>query len=85
MTALRYVEERFRDLAQIVKEGHEAGLVGAVKLRSATGRDTGVEVAAAGKLSGGGAAAKPPAGSSSKNSSSFVGSGSASKTQPALQ
>jgi len=85
MTALRYIEERFRDLAQIVKEGHEAGLVGAVKLRSATGRDTGVEVAAAGKLSGGGAAAKPPPGSSSKNSNSFVGSGSASKTQPALQ
>jgi DNA repair exonuclease SbcCD ATPase subunit len=35
MVALAYIEDRFRDLQQIVKDGHEAGVVGKVKIREA--------------------------------------------------
>lgn len=35
MVALAYIEERFRDLQLIVKEGHEAGVIGKVKIREA--------------------------------------------------
>jgi len=36
MVALAYIEERFRDLQLIVKEGHEAGVIGKVKIREAS-------------------------------------------------
>ena len=35
MVALAYIEERFRDLQLIVKEGHDAGVIGKVKVREA--------------------------------------------------
>jgi len=100
MAALRYVEERFRDLAQIVKEGLEEGLIGLIKVREAV-IDKQVGQATYTKAAGGtgeqGAKhqpripGKPPTGLGkgpaqlTKGSSSFVGSGSGSKTQPALQ
>jgi hypothetical protein len=52
MVALAYIEERFRDLQLIVKEGHDAGVIGKVKIREAV-----VDKAMAAPKTAGGAAA----------------------------
>lgn len=52
MVALAYIEERFRDLQLIVKEGHDAGVIGKVKVREAVVD----RITAAPKTAGGAAA-----------------------------
>ena len=76
MVALAYIEERFRDLQLIVKEGHEAGVIGKVKIREAVvdkqmaaPKTAGATAKAAGATSKGTTAAKGIAGGATMSGS----------------
>ena len=68
MVALDYIQERFRDLALIVKDGYDRGLVGKIKIREAAVDRQAVKSSAAGTIG----AAK--AGTAAKQSKGVAGS-----------
>ncbi|EKX42793.1 hypothetical protein GUITHDRAFT_87954 [Guillardia theta CCMP2712] len=96
--ALRYIEERFRDLAMIVKDGYDQGVVGKVKVREAAVEKQAAHQAANARWGAAGQPATKAAGRPSKRAeggamtshasqSGFFGtnSGSTLKSQPPLQ
>lgn len=92
MVALAYIEERFRDLQLIVKEGHEAGVIGKVKIREAVvDRQMAPPKTGGTTASGTAKAAKPNTGKANLNASLTAsqlgqsGSQSAGHGQPPLQ
>ncbi len=89
MVALAYIEERFRDLQLIVKEGQDAGVIGKVKIREAVIDKQMAPPKTAGTTTSGTAkATKPATGTANLNASmtaSQSGSQTAGRGQPPLQ